>query len=144
MRDFPEKEGPMYLWDTVEWIPGAEQALQRLYSNYMLVVATNAGVSDTQAMIKALERVGAHRYFHHFFSSKDLGYQKPDVRFFQAIANHLAVLPQHCAMIGNLYEKDIIGAKQCGMFTVLLNEKQTPGRYPLADRVIANMEELFF
>ncbi len=142
MRDFPEKEGPMYLWDRVGWIPNAELALQQLYNKYIIVIATNAGQSDTQAMIRALERVGAERYFRYFFSSKDLGYEKPDVRFFETIANKIGVKPEHCAMIGNLYEKDITGAKQCGMFTVLFNEKQTEGDYPLADKVICGMEEL--
>lgn len=142
MRDFPEKEGPMYLWDHVEWISGAEHALMQIYDKFIMVVATNAGQSDRQAMINAMRRVGADTYFQYFFSSKDLGYEKPDVRFFESIASQIDVLPKHCVMIGNLYEKDIVGAKQCGMLTVFFNEKQTKGIYSLADKVITNMKEL--
>ncbi len=142
MRDFPEKEGPMVLWDHVEWIPGAEKALKQLHDKFVMVIATNAGQSDTQAMIKALERVGAGQYFQYYFSSKDLKFEKPDVRFFKTICEQIGLLPEQCAMIGNLYEKDIIGAKQSGMFTVLFDEKQSEGKYLLADKVIADMEEL--
>ena len=142
MRDFPEKKGPMFLWDHVEWIPVAEQALKQLYGRFIMVIATNAGQSDTLAMKKALDRVGALQYFNYFFSSKDLKFEKPDTRFFLSISKEIKIEPEHCAMIGNLYEKDIVGAKQCGMFTVLYNENNKDGSFVLADRVIQKMEEL--
>jgi FMN phosphatase YigB (HAD superfamily) len=142
MRDFPEKEGPMYLWDHVEWISGTEEALKQLHDRFIMVIATNAGQSDTQAMIKALKRVGAEKYFQYFFSSKDLGYEKPNIRFFQSIAVQIGTLPEECAMIGNLYEKDIVGAKQCGMSTIFFNEIKIKGSFPLADEVITNMTDV--
>jgi putative hydrolase of the HAD superfamily len=142
MRDFPEKEGPMFLWDHVEWIPGAEKALKQLHDNFVMVIATNAGQSDTNAMKEALKRVGAGQYFQYFFSSKDLKFEKPDVRFFRTICEQIGLLPEHCAMIGNLYEKDIVGAKQCGMFTVLFDEYSRGIDTTLADIVISKMEVL--
>ncbi len=142
MRDFPEKDGPMYTWDHVEWIPGAEEALRQLHNKFIMVIATNAGQSDTGAMKKALQRIGALPYFAYFFSSKDLKFEKPDVRFFECIAKQIGVLPENCAMIGNLYEKDIVGARQCGMFTVLFDEKMIGGNFEKADKVINNMDDL--
>ncbi len=142
MRDYPENPGPMSEWEHVEWIPGAEKALQELSDKYIMVIATNAGHSNTEAMIAALKRVGADQYFRHFFSSKDLKYVKPDVRFFETIAQKINMLPQHCVMIGNLYEKDIVGAKQCGMSTVLFNEKKEIRDFVMADAVIHDMFDL--
>jgi putative hydrolase of the HAD superfamily len=142
MRDYPEKEGPMYLWDHVEWIPGAENALKQLHGRFVMVIATNAGQSDTNAMISALKRVGADVYFSYFFSSKDLGFEKPDVRFFSAISQQIGIPAGNCAMIGNLYEKDIIGAKNSGLFTVLFNEHRIQKPFELADKVIESMHEL--
>lgn len=142
MRDFPEKTGPMYLWDKVEWIPGAKKALRALYQKYTMVIATNAGASDAKDMIKALKRIGADKYFSFFFSSKDLGFEKPDVRFFTSIASKIGILPEYCAMIGNIYEKDITGAKECGMATILFNEKDDNSNLPKTDKVIFNFEEL--
>jgi FMN phosphatase YigB (HAD superfamily) len=142
MRDFPEKDGPMYLWDHVEWIPGTEQALKQLHDKYVMVIATNAGQSNTQAMVNALKRVGAERYFRYFFSSKELGFEKPDMRFFDSITVQIGVLPSECVMIGNLYQKDIVGAKQCGISTILFNEMKITGSFPLADKIISKMKDL--
>lgn len=135
-------QGPMYLWETVNWVPGANDSLSKLSTQYSLSIATNAPHSGTGEMIKALERVGAKRFFSHFFSSKELGFGKPDPRFFMAIAKKLNVAPEDCLMVGNHYTKDIVGAKQVGMTTIYYNEKRLPGPFEEADLVIDNMGEL--
>ncbi|MFZ4400228.1 MAG: HAD family hydrolase [Bacteroidales bacterium] len=142
MRDYPELKTPMFTWNHVECIPYVENALKVLTVKYIIVIATNAGQSDTSAMIKALERVGAKQYFHHFFSSRDLGYEKPDIRFFTTIAQSLQIKPEDCVMIGNLYEKDITGAKDAGMKTILFDEKVSHLVFPKADKVIHSMISL--
>ncbi|MFZ4739647.1 MAG: HAD family hydrolase [Bacteroidales bacterium] len=142
MRDYPELKTPMFTWEHVEYIPDVEQALKALTSSYTMVIATNAGQSNTVAMIKAMERVGAEQYFHHFFSSKDLGYEKPDVRFFTTIAQSIHLKPEECIMIGNLYEKDITGAKDAGMKTILFDEKASKLAFPKADKIIHSMKFL--
>ncbi len=144
MRDFPEKEGPMYTWEHVEYIPGAAEILPFLsQSRRKMVIATNAGASDTEAMIKALQRLGADQYFHEFFSSKDLRYEKPEPRFFRSISNTMMMKPEECIMIGNSYEKDIVGAKKSGMATIFFNENDLQGDFPLADFIITDLLELF-
>jgi putative hydrolase of the HAD superfamily len=142
MRDFPELEGPMYLWENNELIDGVKELLDVLAGRYLLVVATNAGVSDTTAMIKALERVNIKNYFQHFFSSAELGYNKPDRRFFTSISENISVAPQDCIMIGNLYEKDITGAKDAGMSTIFFNEKKIPGSFEKADHIVFKINEI--
>lgn len=142
MRDFPEKSGPMYTWKHVEWIPGAKNVLEAVFFNYEMVVATNAGESNTEAMIKALERVGAEAYFDAFYSSKDLGVRKPDPEFFLTICEKLNRKPDQCVMIGNNYEKDIVGAKQAGLKTIFFNENNAGIIADQADYVIFNMEDL--
>lgn len=138
MRDF-DQPGPMCDWENVEWIPGAENALKTLSAKYYCVIATSADHSGADEMIAALKRVGAERYFKHFFSSMDLGYKKPDPRFFSAIVLKLGLQPLNCAMIGNLYEKDIVGAKAAGLTTIFFNENFLPGDFPKADFMIHNM-----
>ncbi|MCX6231477.1 MAG: HAD family hydrolase [Bacteroidetes bacterium] len=142
MRDFPELKTPMFSWEKVEYIPDVEQALEILMNKYILVIATNAGQSDTNAMIKALKRVAADKYFSYFFSSKDLGFEKPDIRFFTSIALTIEIKPEDCIMIGNLYEKDICGAKDAGMYTILYDEKSVENAFPKADRIIHSMKTL--
>lgn len=142
MRDFPEMAGPMFTWPEVELIADADLVLRILSTRYMMVIATNAGESDTEAMKLALNRVGVSDYFDYFFSSRDLGVSKPDPDFFLKISGHLGLAAAECIMIGNSYEKDIVGAKLCGMKTVLFDEF---GRYhetPLADITIGKLSEL--
>jgi putative hydrolase of the HAD superfamily len=141
MRDFDEP-GPMSEWEKVAWIPGVEESLETLSKKYVCIIATSAGHSDTAEMKKALARVGADRYFHQFYSRKELGYAKPDPRFFEAVLKKSAALPNETVMVGNLYEKDIIGAKQAGLTTVFFNEHNLKGNFPDADYIINNMNQL--
>ncbi|MEI6766980.1 MAG: HAD family hydrolase [Bacteroidota bacterium] len=142
MRDDPDMPGMMCDWEHVEWIPGAEAALIRLSPEIPCVIATNPGQSDTPAVIRALQRVGADKYFTDFFSAKDIGFEKPDPRFFLTIAERTGIAAADCAMIGNNYKKDIEGAHIAGMKTVFFNEDAVNGDYPDADAIIHRMDEL--
>ena len=133
--------GPMYLWKEVSWVPGCREAITAL-NPIPCCIATNAGISDTAAMRRALARIGADRFFTHFFSSKDLGVAKPDPRFFEVIAAKTGTETPDCVMIGNDYEKDICGAKLAGMQTVFYNPTPAAGPFPMADAVISEMERL--
>lgn len=140
MRDFTNLPGPMCDWPHVEWVPGAEEALRYLSQSYKLCIATNAGYSDTIAMRKALNRIGAEVYFNWFFSSKDLNIRKPDPLFFYTIAQTCGFKPSDSVMVGDSYTNDIIGASEAGFTTVLLSG--TDGDYPEADYLINTMHEL--
>ncbi|MFH0865830.1 MAG: HAD family hydrolase [Bacteroidota bacterium] len=142
MRDYPDKPGAMAHWDHVEYIQNIEEALKILSEKYILCIASNAGFSDSSLMAEALKKIGADKYFHHFFTSKDLGYKKPDKLFFTAITEKIKIEPAHCIMIGDSYEKDICGAKAVGMITIFFNEKKIVADFPDADFTITSMKEL--
>ena len=142
MRDNPELQQPMYMWGKVELIPSATEALEYLSKKYHLCVATNAGVSDTQAMIKALERVDIARYFFFFYSSIDLRVSKPLPAFFEKICHEIGIPPSQTVIIGNSYDKDIVGAKQAGLHTIFFDEWKQANLNPDADRVIHHLKEL--
>ncbi len=136
-----DNEGPMYTWDKVDDIPGIKEALTELSKKYPCCIASNADYSGREELIRALKRVGVEKYFRNYFSSKDLGYEKPDKRFFLNIANEMHFQPVDCVMIGNNYKKDIEGAKNVGMKTILFCENEN-GDYPAADIVISSMDRL--
>jgi len=140
MRDFG-LPGIMAEWEKVEWIPGAEKTLIGVSSKFMCVIATSAGQSGTPEMIAALKRIGADKYFDYFFSSKELGYNKPDPRFFTEISRCINLAPETCLMIGNIYEKDIIGAKKAAMQTAFFNEKKLTGTFPDADFIFTDFAQ---
>lgn len=141
MVDF-ELPGPMYNWEKVSWIPGAEHALQELSVSYPCYIATNAGQSDEKAVRLGLARIDAEKYFSGIFTSSDLGFEKPDPRFFESIISRLNIAPGQLVMIGDNYVKDIEGAGKCGLKTIFLNANQKPGEFPRADRIIFGMQEL--
>ena len=133
--------GPMYTWSSVAWVPGAEEALKEL-QDYLCCIATNAGESDSEAVRKGLAMVGADPYFMYIFPSWDVGFKKPDPRFFRFIIHLLGTSPDNYIMIGDNYSKDIVGAKSVEMKTILLNTEGHDHPYPLADAVIRSMFEL--
>ena len=141
MRDFA-LPGPMKNLEKVAWIPGAETALQGISSKYRCAIATSADHSDTSEMRDALRRVGADKYFHDFFSQKELGYKKPDVKFFLKVAELMKHQPSEMVMVGNLYEKDIVGAKAAGMQTVFFNEANDKGDFSAADIQITQLDQI--
>lgn len=141
MRDYAF-EGPMYAWDKVDWIPGAEELLKRVQEKFICIIATSADHSGKDDMIKALKRVEADNCFQQFYSQKELGFKKPDPRFFEAVINKAGLLPDECVMIGNMYEKDIVGAKSAGLKTIFFNENELSGDFPLADAIVNQMKEI--
>ncbi len=141
MRDYA-LEGPMYAWPQVEWIPGTEMVLKNAQDKYTCIIATSADHSGTEDMIKALKRVGADIYFQQFYSQKELGFKKPDPRFFEAVIAKAGFVAAECIMIGNMYEKDIVGAKSAGLKTIFFNENELSGDFHLADAVVKQMNEI--
>lgn len=142
MRDFPELKGAMAHWDKVVVIDGVEETLKKLSQKYVLVVATNANFSGTDLMKLALERGAIKKYFTHFYSSIDFGFRKPDPRFFLTIIDELKIKPDACVMVGNDYEKDILGSKKIGMKTILFDEKKKITKYNDADFVVEKITEI--
>jgi len=142
MRDFPEKTGPMYVWDRIEVFPDAALVLEKLSSTFVLTVASNAGESDTSDMRKALVIGQLDHYFNHHYTSKDLGVCKPDPAFFTTICAEAGIDPAHSVLIGNDYKKDIVGAKAAGMTTILVNHAGAEGPFELADYVVSELKEL--
>ncbi len=142
MKDFSEFQGPMVNWPRVEIIDGIQESLSVINTRFTICIASNAGASDAKLMGLALERVGIRDYFTFLFTSKELGYNKPDNNFFKEIVFRIGVKPSECIMIGNDYEKDIVPSKMVGMKTILYAETMVEGPKPLADVIIQSMYEL--
>lgn len=121
MRDF-SFEGAMKDWPFVSLLPSVIDVLEHLGQEYLMVLASNAGDSSSQDIIDALKRVGVAKYFHHVFSSSDIGYEKPHPKFFQYIQQELKLEESELVMIGNSCEKDIQGAKSLAWKTIWFNE----------------------
>jgi putative hydrolase of the HAD superfamily len=142
MRDFPFP-GAMKDWPVISVIPQAAKVLAELRNSYVLAVGSNAGDSSSRDIKEALDRGGIGHSLHHVFSSKDIGYEKPHLKFFQFIQEQLQLQPWEILMVGNNCLKDIQGPKQAGWRTVWFNENnETTTECGEADATIFHLSAL--
>ena len=126
MRNMLGQEGPMAEWPHVEAMPGAMEALSAfsaLSEMRVQCIATNAGDSTGPMVAAALGRVGLANHLSYFFTSGEMGVEKPDSAFFEIVSSRLGVEPSKLLAVGNDLRKDILPAKAIGMTTVLVRSK---------------------
>ena len=87
----------------------------RGYKNYLL--SNNFPELEDMAV-----RMGLKDYFDGYIVSAVVGYDKPRREIFD-YARNLAGNPERCIMIGDNPEDDMMGAKQCGFETILVNDR---------------------
>lgn len=102
--------------------PHVREALNLLRAKeYPLAVVTDAQSAFARA---ELNKVGLLEYFDPIVVSGDLGYRKPDRRLFQAALDRLGVPAEQTLFVGNDMHRDVYGARQVGMRTVLFDSDQ--------------------
>jgi putative hydrolase of the HAD superfamily len=96
--------------------PGASEALDWLKQRYRL-----AAVSDAQTAyaIPEIRAAGLYQYFDPIVVSGDYGYRKPDARLFRTALDKLKVEAGQAIFVGNDPYRDVFGARQLGMRTIL-------------------------
>jgi putative hydrolase of the HAD superfamily len=107
--------------------PQIQEILARLKTQYRLAI-----VSDGQSVygLPELRAVGLADYFAPIVISGDYGYRKPDARLFQAALTELQVRPEEAIFVGNDRFRDVVGARQVGMKTILFCPNGNVGGSP--------------
>ena len=121
---------------------GVYQALSNLKNRYLLGIVSDAQQDHAYPELKML---GIYGFFRAIIISAEFGYRKPDVRLFNDCLKRLGVSPSEAIYLGNDTLRDIKGANDAGMKSVLV---MTPyGNKDLAiakpDYVIDNIDELY-
>ena len=101
--------------------PQVLEVLNQLKEHYLL-----AAVSDAQSAyaLPELRALGLHEYFDPVIISGNYGYRKPDARLFQEALDRLQVPCSQAIFIGNDCHRDIFGARQLGIKTILFCHTQ--------------------
>lgn len=142
MIDFPDAQGKMCDWESVEEVSGAQALLAELSKHHNIYVATNAADSSKADIIRAFERVGLSQYIDGYFCKASIGLSKYDSGFYPAIISQLGTKPKEITMIGDTLEKDIYPALEAGLKAVWLNAEGAIADSNLPIVEVKNLTEL--
>ncbi len=99
---------------------GAEELLTYLSAKYTLCTASNAPTVQNKTRLRFS---GLKKYFTHEFVSEEIGFAKPDPRFFAVCFKTLApVKKEETVMIGDSFTADVAGAVNYGIKTFWFNQ----------------------
>ena len=101
--------------------PHVREVLDILRERYPLALVTDA---QTAYAPGELYKVGLLDYFEPVVISGDHGYRKPDPRLFHIALDRLGVAPENALYVGNDMYRDIFGAREAGMWTVMFDSDQ--------------------
>lgn len=115
-----------HLWtftpDTVQ------EALGRLRAaDLRLGVVSNAD----GRMEGAIRAAGIREHFEFVIDSGDVGVAKPDPEIFHMASRSLALPPNRCLYVGDLYPVDVVGAERAGMQALLLDPDNSARSLPV-------------
>lgn len=121
-------------------VPGTVETLDALHqSGYRLFAASN---SFGHLQRSRLEHAGILRYFEDTYISMDIGYDKPDVRFYEEALRRCALSPREVLMVGDSMTTDIVGAQKAGLDAVYFNRRNEPVNSDTPLIVIYSLPEL--
>lgn len=106
--------------------PYVRTVLDALAARFPLAVVTDGQSAWARAELHA---VGLDRYFDPVVVSGDHGYRKPDRRLFDRALAHLGVAPEHAVYVGNDMHRDVYGAREAGMTTIMFPSGQGTQTY---------------
>lgn len=88
-----------------------------------------------------IDRLGLRERMDAFFLADEVGMVKPDPELFRHACRVLGSEPARSAMVGDRYARDVVGAHEAGLFTVLLDVHAipVPRDGPQPDAVIASI-----
>lgn len=123
--------------------PGTGALLASLAQAVRLALAGNART----AIRETLAGYGLLQYFQYTEVSDDIGFEKPDLRFFEHILQRCGATGPEAIMVGDRLDYDVIPAKKLGMRTVWFRTgpqsrlvPRTPRELP--DAEVTSMAEL--
>lgn len=125
-----EADGQKFEQDFIKGMPenaipvkGALELMQYLHGKYKVFIVSNATVSQQK---KRLTKAGLIDYVDDIFGSLDIGFNKPDARYYEYCWQHTGGIgPENTIIIGDSLTADIKGGLEQGMMTCWLNHRNS-------------------
>ncbi len=125
-----------YLYDSCACYEDTADVLKTLAESYDLYIISNASLDEQKNRLK---RAGLLSYFKEVFTSEDVGYAKPDKRFFEHVYEKLGrPKKEEVLVIGDSLNADIRGGKGFGFKTCWISDKNSND----ADLSVPSLSEL--
>jgi putative hydrolase of the HAD superfamily len=121
--------------------PYVREVLDILRERYPLALVTDAQSANARG---ELHKVGLLGYFDPVIVSGDHGYRKPDRRLFQLALDGMSIAAEHALYVGNDMYRDIYGAQEAGLTTVMFDSDQGEKTYQncTSDYTITDFRDL--
>jgi putative hydrolase of the HAD superfamily len=108
----------------LELAPGALELMTELRARGCKLGVVTNGFAATHH--DKIDRLGLRPYVDAFFLADEMGLVKPDPAVFVHACRELGSEPARSAMVGDRYDRDVIGAHEGGLFTVLIDVHAIP------------------
>ena len=100
-------------------LPGALEACRELSQTYRIYIITN-GIAYVQR--RRLTSLPLQDYIQKSYISEEIGYEKPDIRYFQAVLRDIPECdPSTLLVVGDSLTSDMAGGIQAGLDTCWIN-----------------------
>lgn len=113
-----------YRASVLELSPGALACLETLRARGCKLGIVTNGFAATHH--EKIARLGLTPLFDALFIADEMGMVKPDPAVFRHACDVLGSTPARTAMVGDRYDRDIVGAQRSGLFTVLVDVHAIP------------------
>ncbi len=121
--------------------PDTLDFLKKLSEYCNIYIVTN-GLSNCQR--GRMQNSPVKDYINGMYISDDIGYEKPDVRFFDFVFNDLDIKNKgQILIIGDSITSDMQGGKNAGITTCLYSRNKTINPNSLCDFIITDYNQLF-
>jgi putative hydrolase of the HAD superfamily len=101
--------------------PHVRPTLDLLAQRFPLALVTDAQSAYARG---ELHKVGLLDYFDPIVVSGDFGFRKPDRRLFDLAVTAMGFAAEHTLYVGNDMHRDIFGAREAGLKTVMFDSDQ--------------------
>jgi putative hydrolase of the HAD superfamily len=113
-----------YRSDVLELAPGALDLIGALRARGCKLAVVTNGFAATHH--EKIDRLGLRAHIDALFLADEMGMVKPDPEIFRLACRTLGSVPERTAMVGDRYDRDIVGALSVGLFTVLIDIHAIP------------------
>lgn len=110
------------LSDSIQFVDGAFEVIQYVYQKDYKIYGASNGFLESQ--LRRLKKANILEYFADVFVSDDIGFNKPDERFFYEALSRAKLNKEDILMVGDSFRADILGAKNAGIETCFYNPER--------------------